>query len=503
MKRLARQLGTGAEWRLGFWYPALVLYLGSCAMPSDVGYREDYIAVSGPWQIPPSTLAIGDQQHVTYTGAGPWIGTSGCGGTFLPGTDRLKNWLMANYPQISSIGGYSCRAIVGNSSRMSVHATGRAIDVMIPTTGGSADNTAGDAIGNYLIEHAEEIGVQYIIWDQWSWNASRSAGSKSRSYGGSHPHDDHLHVELSVDGANMRTAWFSGSMPPPTGGGTTPPPSTTPSWGGALVGQSFPAASVAWSLAPGEQFTGYFDLRNTGNQPWSPGSTFLATTQPRESASALAANWPAVNRAATVNQIVMPGQVGRFSFAIQAPTATGNYVQYFNLFQDNRYFDAPGDTGVQLQVSVVGGACPAGVNEIWTCNGTTGRHRCVVGNYESQPCPLGCMAGAEATCGVAATDADGDGSPSTVDCDDLNYFIHPGCRGPVRGWRRSKLRRQRPMRRRRYQRRACRPTTTKAISRRTPACRRCRRHRHRNSAQPRAESVLVVARRLAIALGLA
>jgi len=209
-----------------------LLLLSTACVASEDGPRiddcdhEGFVAVeqaaaaSGPWQIPASTIAAGDSQYVTYTGAGPWNGESSCQGGMTSGANALRTWLQQNFGQISEIGGYSCRPIVGNASQTSVHATGRALDVHIPLDGGEADNGLGDPIGNYLIEHAEEIGIQYIIWDRWSWGAHRAAGDKSRAYGGSHPHHDHLHVELSVAAGNMQTAFFQGGMNPPDTGNT-------------------------------------------------------------------------------------------------------------------------------------------------------------------------------------------------------------------------------------------------------------------------------------------
>ncbi|MCB9597843.1 MAG: extensin family protein [Sandaracinaceae bacterium] len=192
-----------------------LLLLASCAGAEDVGETEAGLAIAGPWVIPADTLAIGDSQYVPYTGAGPWVGPSACGGSLLAGSAELRDWLLVAFPQVRSIGGYSCRSINGDSSTMSVHATGRALDIMLPLDGGEADNDLGDPIGAYLIEHAEEIGIQYIIWDRWTWSASRTPGAKGRAYGGAHPHHDHLHVELSTDAAARRTPWFSGSRPLP------------------------------------------------------------------------------------------------------------------------------------------------------------------------------------------------------------------------------------------------------------------------------------------------
>lgn len=192
------------------------LALAACnGDPDLVGETRQAIAEPGPWHIPPETTAIGDSQYVEYTGAGPWIGEEGCGGGLLEGSAALRDYLMTYFPQTWSIGGYACRPIVGAPSTMSVHATGRALDVMIETVDGSeADNTAGDVIGNWLIEHAETIGIQMIIWDRWIWNASLEP-PKDHDYTGLHPHNDHLHVELSVEAAALGTPFFQNPMQPP------------------------------------------------------------------------------------------------------------------------------------------------------------------------------------------------------------------------------------------------------------------------------------------------
>ncbi len=209
---------------LGLLVAALTMMVG-CIGEIEEGQRaEDYddrlsIAASGRWLIPSNINTIGNKQHVSYTGGGSWNGTGSCSGNFTGGAAKVKSYVAQHFSKVSSIGGYACRPNTANTSKMSVHGTGRALDIMIPTIGGSADNTAGDAIAHYMITHAEEIGIQLIIWDRTLWNASKSAGSKSRRYGGPHPHNDHLHVELSVAGGKQQTPWFSGTPDAPGGGG--------------------------------------------------------------------------------------------------------------------------------------------------------------------------------------------------------------------------------------------------------------------------------------------
>ncbi len=192
----------------------LIAILG-CAGLEEVDKTHAALSQPGPWDIPEDTLAIGDDQDVVYTGAGPWTGPAACSGGITPGAEVLRQFLRESYPQVLSIGGYSCRSINGDSSRMSVHGTGRALDIMLPLHAGEADNDLGDPIGNWLIEHAEEIGIQFIIWDRWTWGAHRADGEKERAYTGAHPHHDHLHVELSVEASQMGTPWFTGPMEPP------------------------------------------------------------------------------------------------------------------------------------------------------------------------------------------------------------------------------------------------------------------------------------------------
>jgi hypothetical protein len=181
--------------------------------------RAASLAVPGPWIIPDDVGAAGDGQYVDFTGAGPWIGEEGCGGGLLEGSAVLREYIADYFPQAWSIGGYACRPIVGDPDSMSVHATGRALDVMIYPVGypdgTAADNEMGDPIANWLIVNAERIGIQQIIWDRWLWRAEDPAGQKDRAYTGEHPHNDHIHLELSVEAADLGTAFFHEEQAPP------------------------------------------------------------------------------------------------------------------------------------------------------------------------------------------------------------------------------------------------------------------------------------------------
>jgi MYXO-CTERM domain-containing protein len=206
---------------------ACTLLMQSCGgdhVPGDVGRGEQALAYPGPWVIPPGTLALGDTQTVMYEGAGPWTGEEACAGGLEPGSAILGDYLAAIFPQIMHVGGYACRPVNGSTVTMSVHATGRALDLMLPTIGddAEADNDLGDPVGEFLIENAETLGVQFIIWDRWDWMAARPAGEKGKAYTGAHPHNDHVHVELSAMAAMQTADWFSDVVTPPAIDGCLP-----------------------------------------------------------------------------------------------------------------------------------------------------------------------------------------------------------------------------------------------------------------------------------------
>lgn len=161
-----------------------------------VGQRVEELAVPGNWQPTTAALNAGMQQFVAYDPPPPWDGGTNCGGQLLAPTRELGDFIDKHFSGMSTYGGYSCRQNTANPAETSVHGTGRALDLMIPTTGGQADNTKGDPIANWLISNAQALGVQYLIWDRVSWGASRS-GTKLLTYTGPNPHIDHIHVELS------------------------------------------------------------------------------------------------------------------------------------------------------------------------------------------------------------------------------------------------------------------------------------------------------------------
>ncbi len=181
--------------------------LGACSALTgdDSESSADGVSISGRWRLPASVADEGAKMRVTYTGAPIWNPRS-CAGGPKRGTMVLGRFLENNYSAITSVGGYACRRNTANGRRMSVHGTGRALDIFIPTVGGRADNTKGDALANWLVLNSEKIGVQLIIWDRSQWQAN---GRNDRAYSGPNPHVDHLHVEITPQAASQQTPFFS------------------------------------------------------------------------------------------------------------------------------------------------------------------------------------------------------------------------------------------------------------------------------------------------------
>ena len=184
-----------------------VAIAAACSAPSESSESsESALAEGGRWALPSEVLEAGATARVTYDEAPKWTGSAACSGKLKAGGHKLGEYLLDHFAVVTSVGGYACRRNTADSSRMSVHGTGRALDVFIPTVSGSADNGRGDKVANWLVMHAQQIGVQLVIWDRTIWRAN---GTNDRVYGGPHPHDDHLHVELTNEAAVLGTPWFA------------------------------------------------------------------------------------------------------------------------------------------------------------------------------------------------------------------------------------------------------------------------------------------------------
>ena len=180
---------------------------------SDQGSNSD--SLTAKWTLPADVLKAGIDASVAFDGPPAWNNGKNCPGALLAGTKALGDHLKAHFAKVTSVTGYSCRQNTSISTQTSMHGTGRAIDVMIAMIGDKADSASGDPIANWLVLHAEEIGIQYVVWNHTSWS---SALHEPSDYTGNEPRVDHLHIELNAQGAAMQTPWFTGGGKGGTGG---------------------------------------------------------------------------------------------------------------------------------------------------------------------------------------------------------------------------------------------------------------------------------------------
>ncbi len=199
------------------------LTLTGCVLTEPPGVSSSAVAVPGPWVAPPRVQAIAVGHFVPVVDPPPVRPAGSCGSTnpftcscvhpactpAHPGTHELREYLLARFPDVGNSGTYCCRQNSNRRDYLSVHAIGRAIDLGVPyASGGGADNTVGDEVANFLVEHAEYIGIQRVIWDHTFWNGERGFGTL-----GGDPHTNHLHIELSVAGAARTTPFFTVGPP--------------------------------------------------------------------------------------------------------------------------------------------------------------------------------------------------------------------------------------------------------------------------------------------------
>uniref|UniRef100_A0A914CMW5 ARB-07466-like C-terminal domain-containing protein n=1 Tax=Acrobeloides nanus TaxID=290746 RepID=A0A914CMW5_9BILA len=109
-----------------------------------------------------------------------------CSGGPTPGAKRLADHFKAKYGGTTGI--YNCRKIA-DSNRLSLHAEGRAVDVMI-------SGSKGQQAFDYAISIACKTGIQEVIFDRKIWT-----NGKTKPYTGQNPHTDHVHIGLNRCGA--------------------------------------------------------------------------------------------------------------------------------------------------------------------------------------------------------------------------------------------------------------------------------------------------------------
>ncbi|MGJ9412075.1 SH3 domain-containing protein [Aeromicrobium sp. CF4.19] len=122
----------------------------------------------------------------------PALGTEPCPtgseSGLQPNTVKVLRAVCAKFPEVSEYGGVAGRG---------EHATGHALDIMVR-------GAAGDSIAAFLQENQDELGIEYLIWEQQIWRPATSASWRPMSNRGGDTanHMDHVHVTTVGSGAS-------------------------------------------------------------------------------------------------------------------------------------------------------------------------------------------------------------------------------------------------------------------------------------------------------------
>lgn len=282
------------------------------------------------WHMPEDVAEIAASMSLAYVGAPSWDDGANCSGGMREGSRTVSEYIQQHFAGVDYIGGYNCRQI-RNSTSMSVHGTGRAIDIMIPVLAdGGANNAVGDPIANWLTVNAERLGIHLIIWDQASWGPHRDHRNTALYDNPGYPHKNHLHVELTDTAASETSDWFKD-------GGLFESPLTSPYHAQFIKTDDSDALGTMVEGRAGEVVTVSYAFENVGSEPWLPGEVQLAIVSPERDAAApqfKAPTWLSDSRPATVAQSTEAGQVGVFTFEITVPAEPGVHDLYLALVRD-------------------------------------------------------------------------------------------------------------------------------------------------------------------------
>lgn len=145
------------------------------------------------------------------------------------GAKALMSWYLGAYASKGgrNLGIYLCRDIAG-SNTLSLHGEGRACDLGVPTGAKWAQQLA-----DWLIANHKALGIQLVIYNRKVWSL-RYPDKGWRTYTGSNPHTDHLHVELCPAAAKALTVDTIKAVA--AGKPSTPkPPPAPPAFPGRLL----------------------------------------------------------------------------------------------------------------------------------------------------------------------------------------------------------------------------------------------------------------------------
>jgi murein L,D-transpeptidase YcbB/YkuD len=129
-----------------------------------------------------------------------------------PGVLSFRELALRSYPTTRDLG--IVRACDPNS--VSEHEEGRAFDWGV-NANNAADKARAEEMLAWLLAtdqygnkhaNARRLGIMYLIWNRKIWGAYLP-DQGWRTYSGTNPHTDHVHVSFSWAGARKQTTWWT------------------------------------------------------------------------------------------------------------------------------------------------------------------------------------------------------------------------------------------------------------------------------------------------------
>jgi hypothetical protein len=122
-----------------------------------------------------------------------------------PRTEQVREAMAAVFGH-QSLGGFAPGGVGQGHGADSTHYDGRAIDIFFrPVT--EENRRQGWILAHWLIAHAEDLNIQYVIFDDRFWSAHSPSG-QWHSYDAPEPrneilrHLDHVHVDVRRGGSD-------------------------------------------------------------------------------------------------------------------------------------------------------------------------------------------------------------------------------------------------------------------------------------------------------------
>ncbi|MEU2042665.1 M23 family metallopeptidase [Nocardia niwae] len=152
---------------------------------------------------------------------------------------RLARAIAVRFPQISTIGGWR------ESDPFPDHPSGRAIDVMIDDYNTGEGKAVGDSIADYVMAHATDFHVTYIIWRQIYRSPDGTANLMEDRGGDTANHFDHVHITV-IGGGYPDGSAITGTTESPGRAGSAECEAAAASSDGALTPGSVPQELELW-----------------------------------------------------------------------------------------------------------------------------------------------------------------------------------------------------------------------------------------------------------------